>query len=274
MDSRHYIFSFGLEALSDVPSDFDLPTDLDALETGVFLPQGDTDWFGRRKYPARILLLTKREVVVVAHPTAGEPLSRVPVDSIYSVECGRILLLGWVSFSWAGGSRDLSYNTRTAGPVGAYVERFMDQWLPEVAGLAARDCVTVGKPLNPKFEYARSAELLAGERPLVQFFQPASFGSHRDGIFRRKTRRAGDLLAATSRRILWITERHRGQYEPYGVVSRSAPLASLSDLRRGWADGSGDLEIVLGHGRSWRLPLRCPEEREAREFEAALRGIL
>ncbi|MFB3778369.1 MAG: hypothetical protein ACE141_12200 [Bryobacteraceae bacterium] len=274
MDSRDYIFSFGLESLSEVPPDFDLPPDLDALEAGVFLPQSEKDWLGRRKYPARILLLTGREVVLAAHPASGEPLTRVPLGCLESAECGRILLMGWITLFWAGGNRNLQYNTGTAGPVEAFIKKFMDRWLPQAPERAAGDCLTFGKSLDLKFGYARSAELLPGESLLLQFFQPASFGGRRAGIFRKRVWQAGDLLAATSRRLLWITERHRAQYEPYGTVSRSAPLAFVSGLRSRWVSGVGDMEVIVGTGLSWRLPLRDSEEGDARKFEAALGGLI
>ena len=274
MDSRHYTISFALQSLSEVPSDFDLPFDLGALEAGVFLPQDDADWLGRRKYPARVFLLTEREAVVAAHPAAGEPLIRVPLNLIGSVECGRILLLGWIAFSWAGGNRNLPYNTRTRGPVEVYMERFMDRWLPAAPGPQERRHNAARKPLNLKFEYARSAALLPGEAPLVQFFRPVSCTTRRLGVLRRKTWSAGDLLMATSRRLLWITERNKGQYEAYGTVSHSVPLASIADLRTKWAADRGALEIVACSGISWHIPLRDGDEPEAREFEAALQGIL
>ncbi|MFB3779548.1 MAG: hypothetical protein ACE141_18155 [Bryobacteraceae bacterium] len=274
MDSRHYVFSFVLRSLSEVPPDFDLPLHLDPLQAGVLLPQSDTDWLGRRKYPVRVLLLTKREVVVAAHPTAGEPLTRVPLERIGSVEHGRILLLGWITFSWAGGNVNLPYNTRTGGPVEAYMERFMDRWLPQPPYLHENGCRLIGKPPDLKFESAQSTELLPGETLLARFFRPASFEVRRLGVFRRTTWRAGDLLAVTARRLVWITERRKGQYEPYGTVSYSAPLNSIEDLRYSCAEGGGDLEIAVRSGRQWRVPFLDGERREVREFETILRGVL
>ena len=56
MDSRHYIISFALQSLSEVPSDFDLPSDLDVLEAGVFLPQ-DNEPEVRKFEPALRVIL-------------------------------------------------------------------------------------------------------------------------------------------------------------------------------------------------------------------------
>ncbi|MGA3075276.1 MAG: hypothetical protein ABSG56_16435 [Bryobacteraceae bacterium] len=58
VDSRQYRFTFAIEALSQVPPDFVLPPEFGVFDAGVFLPRGDVDWLGRRRYPARILLLS------------------------------------------------------------------------------------------------------------------------------------------------------------------------------------------------------------------------
>ena len=275
VDSRQYVFSFAIESPAELPADFTgLPADLGALRAGVFLPRDEADWLGRRDYPARVLLLTGQEVVVAAHPSAGEPLLRVPVGRVQSVECGRILLLGWFALSWDGGRKRLCYNTRTRGPIERYMKTFKDQWLPAAPRRQPARLEAFGEPLTPKFEYARSAELLPGEAPLAQFFHPAVCQKRRWGLFRAGRRLAGDLLMATSRRILWITERHAGQYEPYGTVSHSAPLSSIAGASCAGIERKSELHIVFRSGGAWHVPLREIEASEARKFEVAIRRIL
>jgi len=268
-DSRQYIFSFAIETLSLVPTDFVLPSDVRGLRAGVFLPQAEPDWFGRRKYPARILLLTEREVVVVAHPTAGEEPLRFPLDRVERVEWGRILLTGWIVFIWDSGQKQLLYNTRARGPVEKFMRTFQDRWLPSRPRADVRLPRIFGAPLNVKFEYARSAEMVLGDTPLAQFFQPAVSSTRRLLWFRRKRWSAGDLVAATARRLLWITERRHGRYERYGTVSHWAPLAAVAEVQCARADQGGELRIKFRSGGSWRIPLGENEE-EARAFAAAV----
>jgi hypothetical protein len=269
IDSRQYIFSFAIETLSLVPADFVLPPDLRGLRAGVFLPQAEPDWFGRRKYPARILLMTEREVVVVAHPTAGEEPLRFPLDRLERTEWGRILLIGWIVFTWDSGQKQLLYNTRARGPVEKFMRMFEDRWLPSRPRLEARPRSSFGEPLNVKFEYARSAELVLGDVPVAQFFQPAACSTRRQLWFRRKSWSAGDLVAATSRRLLWITERRHGRYERYGTISYWAPLASVAEVQCARTDRGSELRITFRSGGSWRIPLG-ENETEAREFAAAV----
>ena len=95
VDSRRCIFSFDVDSLCEVRAGLAVPSDLATVRAGVFFLQNDADWLGRRKNPARVLRLTEREVVVVAHRAAGEWPLRIPLDRLESIERDRILLPGW-----------------------------------------------------------------------------------------------------------------------------------------------------------------------------------
>ena len=251
VDSRQYRFTFAIEALSQVPPDFVLPPEFGVFDAGVFLPRGDVDWLGRRRYPARILLLSDRQAMVVPHPAAGEQPVRVSMDRIDRVDWGRILLTGWIVLTWDGGQILLPYNTRARGPVEKCMKTLQDRWLPAAPALPAPPTCAFGAPLDLKFDYARSAELIAGETVLAQFFQPPP---------------AGDLVLVTSRRLLWITERHKGSYGRYGTVSHSARLSSIAEVR-------GGLEIAFRSGDPWHIPVREYQKQEASKFEAAVHSM-
>jgi hypothetical protein len=259
VDSRQYRFTFAIEALSQVPADFVLPAGLAVFDAGVFLPRDDVDWLGRRRYPARILLLSDREALVVPHPAAGEQPVGVSLDRIERVEWGRILLTGWAVLTWDGGQIHLPYNTRARGPVEKCMKTLQDRWLPAAPARPTASAGVFGAPLDLKFEYAQSAELLPGETVLAQFFQPPP---------------AGDLVLATSRRLLWITERHKGSYGRYGTVSHSARLPSIAGVRCVRTDRGGRLEIAFRSGDPWHVPLREHQMQEAGRFETAIRRML
>lgn len=261
-----YRFSFALETVSQVPGDFVLPPDLGTLHAGVFLPADDADWRGRRRYSPRILLLCGSEVVIVPHPAAGEPTVRVPLERIERIEWGRILLTGWIVLSWDTGDMRLPYNTRSRGPVEACVKALLDRWLPP-QGCADRAAKSFGAPLDLKFRYALAAELVVGEVVLAQFFQPGDRGLRRRFWFHRSESAAGDLVLITSRRLLWVTERHKGKYGRYGAVSHSARISSIAGAR---CSGTSprNLEIAFRRGEPWRVPVRDDLKDEARVFEA------
>jgi hypothetical protein len=274
VDSRQYIFSFPIESLSAIPADFTGLPDFGALRAGVFLPRDDPDWLGRGDYPARVLLLTERDVVVAAHPAEREPLLQVAAGRIQSVECGRMLLPGWIVIAWDGGRIRLLYNMRTEGPVARYLRTFKDQWLPAAPVRESQRCEAVGEPLNLKFEYARIAELLPGETALVQLFHPARRHLRGSWVLRREHWLAGDLLMVTNRRVLWITDRYNGRYECYGTTSLSAPLESIADVNSSAADLGEELKISFCSGHSWHIPVGAIEERQTRKFEVATWRVL
>lgn len=93
-------------------------------------------------------------------------------------------------------------------------------------------------------------------------------------VFRREQWSAGDLLVATARRLLWITDRYKGQHERYGSTSFSAPLESISDFGSGVTDQGTELKISFRSGHSWRIPCHETEEREARKFEIEIGKVV
>ena len=264
VDSRQYRISFAIEALSQVPADFVLPPGLEGFDAGVFLPRGDADWLGRRKYPPRILLVSSREALVVPHPAADEQPVGVPLDRIERVEWGRILLIGWTVFTWDGGQVQLQYNTRTREPVEKCIRTIEDRWLPAVPARETSATDTFGAPLDLKFNYAWSAEQLAGESLVVQFFQPPV----------QRNRSSADLVLVTSRRLLWITERREGRYERYGTVNHSTRLSSIAGVRCRWTERRGELEIAFRTGDAWHVPVSEDQTQGARNFESAVCSML
>ena len=102
VDSRQYVVAYGGHSAAECPPDFLLPTELGHFETGLFLPRGDPDWFGRSSYPPRLLWLTKETFHVVPHPTSSEQPSDFRVEDVCFVESAHILLKGWLRFRWAG----------------------------------------------------------------------------------------------------------------------------------------------------------------------------
>jgi hypothetical protein len=268
-DSRDYIAPFSIFGSSDVPPDFELPPNLPPEFSGLFLPQ-DGAWFGRHRRPPRILILAERSVWIVPRQTAR--YIRVPLDQLEILECGRILLLGWIGLQWEGGAETLPYNRHAATTVERFLDRLKVLWLGQTPALTQSGARAYGAEPDLKFGYAQAAEMPRRERVAVQFFhQSACLTKRRLGL-RRQTRSPGDLVILSDRRLLWITERHKGQYEPYGTVSRSAPIGAIQDIRFGLDEGKANLECLLRSGTVWRVALNDGEEDAARAFaEDAIR---
>ena len=269
MDSRDYVCAFTIHGVGDVPADFDPLPGVADIAAGLFLPESEPDWFGRRAYPARILLLTHESVWVIPHSQAKDPKLFIPLRGLESLECGRILLLGWIGFRWGEVHQDLPYNRRCSLTVERFLTALRARWLTaeaDQAEVVMPPCRDYGAQLNEKFEHALETEMIDDDaRPLILFFQP-SIRRGRRRFLRCETWSAGDLVLLSRRRVLWITERRRTAYEPYGTVSHSAPLAAVADVRYLPAEHNPHLQVRLRSGAAWRLPVQEGRETEAKSF--------
>lgn len=283
IDSRQYILAFELRSTDDCPPDFELPASLagcDAgFDAGLFLPRDDPDWFGRSSYPPRILLLKDGTLHSVSHPSSGEPPCRWAMNQIAAVESGHMLLKGRLRFTGAGPAPGpgfdcvIRYNTRGFPAVFQFMRRFREEWLRGVPALAPRP-VHFGEGLDIKFANVLARELDSGEAVPIQLFQPPREVKSRSWLLPRRHWIAGDLLAMTDRRLLWITDRERGSYSRYGSIASYARFDAVRSI--GLAPGGGGqiLQVNLNHSSAWQLPI-APESRGdcrrvAGEFAAAL----
>jgi hypothetical protein len=269
IDSRDYIVAFGLRSINDCPPDFDLPDSLAGFDTGLFLPRGDRDWFGRPLYPPRVLLLKSGTLHIVSHPGAAEPPFQCAMERISSVESGQMLLKGWLRFSGSGFDYTVRYNTRGFRAVFRFMRSFRDKLLRDALP-DGTSSVRLGAGLDIKFTNALARELDSGETIATQFFQPAKEVKSRWWLDPRRRWMAGDLLALTGKRLLWITDRERGSYSRYGSVASYAPLGAVRTIDLASAGGGRVLRIDPSPSPPWVVPLAPGFERVAGEFAAAL----
>jgi hypothetical protein len=134
--------------------------------------------------------------------------------------------------------------------------------------------VHLGAGLDIKFANALARELDSAESIVMQVFQPPRAVRSRSWLLPYRRWIAGDLLALTSRRLLWITDRERGSYSRYGSIASYAPFDAV--LRIGLTSGRGGqiLQLDLNSGSAWQMPIALENpwegERVAEDFAAAL----
>jgi hypothetical protein len=273
VDSRDYIVAFELHSVDDCPADFELPSSVASFDAGLFLPRGDREWFGRPSYPPRILLLMGGALNIVSHPSTGEPPLRGIVDQIAAVESGHMLLKGWLRFTGSGFDHTIGYNTRGFRSVFRFMRRFRDELLRGAVPLGPLP-LALGGGLDMKFANALALELDVGETVLMRTFQAPGEATSRRRLVPRRDWNAGDLLALTSRRLLWITDRESGSYSRYGSITSYAPFDAVQGI--GLVSGrSGQvLQVDLSSGPAWRIPItserRWDWQRVVEDFSAAL----
>jgi hypothetical protein len=269
VDSRQYAFSYLIRSLEDVPADFPIP-EPERLRIGLFLPRDGPDWFGRRAYPPRILLLDADAILVLTHPCYDEPPLRVALSDIVFYELGHIFLIGWIRLVTGRSSIHLPYNTGLDQSVSEFLQSFLDEYLGGGMEWDNEAAVTFGPPLDIKFSNCLRSAMRPGERLRAMWFSPPYQASRRWGPFRVRTEAGGHLVAYTDRRVLWITDRCNDRYERYGKVVSSAPVRGVL----GAGCDKRALTISLHSGTSWSIPF--PSERYAdaegfaREVETAV----
>jgi len=268
VDSRDYIVAFELTSTDDCPPDFELPSSAAGFETGLFLPRGERDWFGRPSYPPRVLLLKGGTLHILSHPSTGEPPCQCAMEQISSVETGHMLLKGWLRFTGPGFDFTVRYNTRGFRSVFHFMQRFRNELLGAPLPLGdSRLPLEVG--LDRKFANALMLELDSGEAVLTRAFQPPREALSSSWLFPHHHWVSGDLLALTSTRLLWITDRERGSYSRYGSIASYAPFQAVVgiDLR---PDRRADIQVNLNDGSAWQIPIALENQHVAEEFAAAL----
>jgi hypothetical protein len=257
MDSRAYVFIYPLRTNADIPDDFPQEVRTRNFETGVFLPQDDSNWFTRPpKYPARLLLLEDRCLLIIPHPTSAQSSGEIGLDELLQLESGTSLLLGWLRFTTADGVQEIIYNTRASRPLEKFLNRLKRAWCSARSPAQSIDNEAYGDELDIKFRNSLHFELDVREIAVVQYFEaPVSF-KKRFLFFHRVDWRPGNLVLLTSmNRLLWITDEYRGGRELYASVSFSAPASSFRSATIEEIDCRQYLTISFSHGNCWRLPV-------------------
>ena len=227
---------------------------------GVFLPQDDTNWFARvPAYPARLLLLSDRQLSIVAHPSSGQPAVDLPFDELVQLETGNILLLGWIQFSTSTAIYRLVYNTRASRPLDDFIAAVRRRWLSGTRHVQTAPARVFGHELDIKFRNLLRCSLDREEAVLLQYFMPPLEYKTRRLILLETEFRAGHLLALTSdNRILWLTDEHRGRCERYAGIAVSAPAWLLHSCKVNRSAAGYDLKLEFKAGASWEFCIYDP----------------
>lgn len=252
VDSRRYIIAYGLHSREEVPPDFGERDVLPEFQAGLFLPRADPDWFGRSAYPPRVLALIPAGLQILPHPASKAHAEFLSWEQLCFIEWGRNLLHAWLRLVGQGFDHTLFYNGRGGKAVDAFMPKLRAHFLGE-SGSSHKRGADLGDPLDLKFGYLLAHELDAGEAVRASLFRQAVKSSRGTFGFKRDGTVPGDLVAITSSRVLWITDRYGRGYSRYGSIVRYAPLSRIAVLSR---DGGGG--VLRVHFRcaadAWRIP--------------------
>jgi hypothetical protein len=265
IDSRHYRFAFVANSAADVPADFGALAAPKGFRSALFLPGDDAGWFDRPQYPPRIILLYDDALEIRAHPSSGEATAQIILRELQFLELGHILLQGWLRFGTPGWNREFRYNTRSTPPVRRFLRSLRGAFVGPDSKPVSKSA-DFGSPLDLKFRNGCADELMHGERVRALFFEPSERRLSKFGPFKREVSSPADLVCVTDRRVLWLTDRHRDRYAPYGMITRFAPFRVISGLSCVRSQAGLVLLVRLRSGFEWRVPVLDELEDEARAF--------
>lgn len=159
VDSRHYKFAFMFGSRPDCPAGFGSALPEREFRAGLLLTQGDSGRSDSSICPSRILLLSSDTIHIRAHPSSGERPVDVPIYGLQSVECGHILLLGWLRIA-AADDRTLLYSIRSRPLVDRVLGELRDIYTPAKRGVFPFAPLRFDDALNAKFENLLFGELV------------------------------------------------------------------------------------------------------------------
>jgi hypothetical protein len=249
VDSRCFASVFPLSNASDLPRDFELAEDLARFSFGVSpavrdstsataspadcdsfvpMPSGDSGaWREASDYPAvessirRVRALSVARLDRFHYQRANE---QVPVQHGKKVRHRR---------------------------TDAQIDHYVGTGELLFAGLAR----SAGGGPRSEVSLRRSRCAWSPRTILTRIFSRTRVSSSQVLDGRPPHRNAGDYLAITSRRLLWITERNRGCYEPHGSILRFAPLKNLTDIFVHCSGRNSGFFCRLKGGTLWYIPL-------------------
>lgn len=268
IDSREYVFTYLIRSRNDLPEDFSIFPEDRGVRIGLFLPRDPPDWFGRSSYPPRIVLLSRDAIIVFGHPKSGEAPARIRLIDLTYYETGHFLLIGWLRMVASQTEINLPYNTRSQRAVDEFLDELERTYLPTIREAAEAEAQTniFGSPLDIKFMNTLKMVLDIGERVQVRIFNPPCRRWRKSWFFRVRAYDAGDLIALTSRRIVWVTDRRNERYDRYGTITRSAPAYTVTGARCERTEKKVLLTISFRWDAKWVIPLPSERYEEARRF--------
>jgi hypothetical protein len=269
IDSNRCAIAYLVRSLRDVPANFRVPASDCTFQSGLFLPRGDPDWLGRSSYAARVVMLSGDALVILTYPNGEAPAARIRLRDLLFFEAGHNTHQGWLRFIEKGAEHRLPYKRQCDTAVEEFLSGFRKAYLPgtDFSTIAPGE---FGEAPDLKFDNVERFELLPGEHVLFQFFSPATKDLTTRWIFPWESWTASDLLAVTSRRVLWITDRVEGRYDFYATVTRSAPVEAFSEISVESAEEGCVLSVKFFRGALWSASLPMGRQAEALGFAEAV----
>jgi hypothetical protein len=153
--------------------------------------------------------------------------------------------------------------------VEAFLGRIRANFLGTSGGSDRSVGIDLGDPLDFKFRHALEEELISDEVARAVLFRPVR--EIERTLLRRRRRWPADLIALTSRRLLWITDLDGSGHAYYGSIARYAAVRNIARMQRAREGNKWTLRVDFHCSEQhWVIPLAEEHYESAGWFETAL----
>ncbi len=256
VSSTQYRFSYQIRSAEDLPTDFHLAGQDIVFETGIFVPQDHCpDPYKGNSHPDRVFLLLGHSLTIYAHPTARQAAILIDFNDLQMVEHGGFLLFCWIRLFTSTSNHTFIFSSESNHVVDRLLKEIRRTWLSESISESPllEEVQATTAAFTFKFQKRLDKELDIDETVRRTLFIPPKRIGQRNHLFHKVLHIPGDLLAITSRRVLWITDRECGgeSRELYGSIARYAPIAKVSKVS--WE--AQNLYVYFNATPCWSIPM-------------------
>jgi hypothetical protein len=240
----------------DLPAWCQVPLVNEHLTIGVCLrPTHPWTSAGEASVPLQALLLFKSFIALVRSGSFPH-VRRIPLRSVEFIESGTLIAERWFSLV----TSDSTFRFQYAIPDEACIQLFLydlrHRLMTARVGLGLANGISCGGTLELKFACAEADELDPDESVLIRFFSPhVRTVKRHHWICHRDLWLPADYLGLTTRRLLWLSDRHEGQAATGGIVARYCPLDGSTRFKMESERGDWEIRVCFPYASTWRIPV-------------------
>lgn len=240
----------------DVPTWCRVPQENEQFTVGVCLvPSHSWTAAGETSVPLQALLLFKSYIALVRSRSFPN-VRRVPLGTVEFIESGTLIGERWFSLVTSDATHRFEYAIRDEAYVQMFLYDLRHRLMTARVGLGLAQGMSCGATLELKFACAETDELDPDESLLIRFFSPHRRAVERHHWFwHRDLSLPADYLALTTRRLIWLSDRHKGQTATGGIVARYCPLGGSTRIKMESEMGDWEIQVCFAYASAWRIPV-------------------
>lgn len=255
MFERPFGRAYLVRRAAEVPAWCRLPQGNEQLTVGICLPSTSSWTVTCNAVPVQAVLLFK-SYMALACSGSSPWVQRIPLHAVEFIESGTLIGERWVSIVSSDSTYRFQYRTSDEACVQMFLYDLRHRLMTARAGLGLAQGMSCGPTLEVKFACAEADELDPDESLLIRFFSPhIRTVERRHWFWHRDLWLPADYLGLTTRRLLWLSDRHKGKTAIGGIIARYCSLEGSTRIRMEREVGGWEVHVCFAQASSWRIPV-------------------